>query len=113
MSVSVKTFYRGACPLSLATPLYTHSTAANGTGILAFIEAQNRAYTPSTLTVYVVPSGGTDGDSNVMIDGEAGKLRARGAGKWKGWRVLVDGDMIYAVATVGPVALSISGQTIL
>jgi hypothetical protein len=106
----IATVYRGnvvpaaAVPTSTGT-LYTVPTGQQFT--LTDIEICNSSATPTTFSIYLVPSGGSAGASNALFG--TAPINGNTTVQWTGSTALSAGSTIQAVAGAATVAIKISG----
>lgn len=75
--------------------------------IVKTIDICNTNSTNETCTIYLVPSGGSAGNSTTLIPGVI--ILASGMFQWGGAQVLEEGDTIQAVSSATGVTVNISG----
>lgn len=75
--------------------------------IVKSIDLCNTGATPLTVTVYLVPSGGSPGADNTLIPGIT--IGAYSMFQWSGAQVLNEGDTIRGVASASGITINISG----
>ena len=75
--------------------------------IVKTIDIANTNSSSITVTVYLVPSGGSASAANALVPGVT--LTANRMFQWTGAQVIVEGDTIQAIASTTGVAINISG----
>lgn len=97
---------RGALSPTIST---FHIVSQYERTILKTIDISNPTINLILATVYLVPSGGTADNSNVLIPNVP--LNANTVFQWSGAQVLNDGDTIQAKASSTNISINISGGT--
>jgi len=88
-----------------AQTVYTVPSLARA--IVKTIDICNTNSSNVTVTVYLVPSGGSANNATTLIPGPI--VVANGMFQWSGAQVLSEGDTIRAVASTTGVTINVSG----
>lgn len=98
----------GAAELAVSPSFTTiRTTPSLARDILKSIDIANNNATPAVVSVYLVPSGGTPGDSNRLIP--AVVIPANTIFQWTGSQVVDEGGTMRATSSVPGVTLTASG----
>lgn len=104
-SITPKKLGRGAIAVSPGTLLYT-VPAATSTYVKC-IDVCNTTAGALTLALYLVPSGGTVGTTNMFVPTIT--INAYSMWQWTGTQILVTGDFIQGIGSAAGLTCNISG----
>lgn len=94
------------------TPTVTtfRATPSASRDLVKTINIANTTGTAETVTVYIVPSGGSPGADNVLIPGVS--IAANSMLQWRGEVVLEAGDSLQATASAAGLTLMAAGGVV-
>lgn len=93
-------------PLTVGT---LHTVDNDSRDIVKDINIANNNASPVNVTLYLVDSGDTAGNSNALLP--TIKLRANSVFQWFGSQVIDEGDTIQGLSDTANVSIKISGGT--